>query len=185
MIREYQLTPLRTEGDYEDFRHPWEIQWSSDILLDFQRRDLSINAMYYFSVDKKSKAPLDFQKEGSLIDAHELWKILEKEGYCYLGDLNLLILQKLEYLDQVFHQAHFDEDYFRYLIETQKNACFRNQESFNDQPQKFRVLLDPAKGIQSFIHKKIETVRWGLLEHWESWISAIKNSLPSKNMSKK
>lgn len=69
-----------------------------------------------------------------------------------------MILQKLEYLDQVFHQAHFDEDYFRYLIETQKNACFRNQESFNDQPQKFRVLLDPAKGIQSFIHKKIETV---------------------------
>ena len=127
-------------------------------MLDFQRRDLSINAMYYFSVDKKSKAPLDFQKEGSLIDEQGLLKILEKEEYCYVADLNLLILQKLDYLDQVFHQAHFDEDYFRYLIETQKTAVFRNQETFDEQPQRFRVLLDPAKGVQSFIHKKVETV---------------------------
>ncbi|MCR5411562.1 MAG: hypothetical protein K6E76_00810 [Patescibacteria group bacterium] len=59
-------------------------------MLDFQRRDFTINAMYYFSTEKTTKAPLDFEKEGSLIDEPRLVKILQKEGYCFLEDLNFL-----------------------------------------------------------------------------------------------
>ncbi|MDR0859998.1 MAG: hypothetical protein LBO09_03270 [Candidatus Peribacteria bacterium] len=80
--------------------------------------------MYYFSITKQTKADLDFTKEGNQIDEKNLIKILEKEGYCYITNLNLLILKNEQYIQQVFGDAKFDETYFRYLIETQKEAYF-------------------------------------------------------------
>src|SRR3990167_2480654 len=46
---QYELTPLRTEGKYDDYRHPSDIQWSDNILDDAKRRDFTINCVYYFS----------------------------------------------------------------------------------------------------------------------------------------
>ena len=176
--REYQLTPLRTEGDYEDFRHPGEIQWSNDLLLDYQRRDFTINAMYYFSLPKTSKAPLDFVQEGSSIDEHKLVKILQQEGYCFLADINLLILRDAKYLDQVFHQAKFDEDYLRYLVETQKSAYFRKESDFSsfskEQFNSFRVLIDPSGGIDSFVSKKLQTVGMPDKRFWEDALRLVR-----------
>jgi tRNA nucleotidyltransferase/poly(A) polymerase len=43
----YELTPLRTESDYEDNRHPGEIVRSNNLLLDSERRDFTINCIYY------------------------------------------------------------------------------------------------------------------------------------------
>jgi hypothetical protein len=121
----YELTPLRTEGEYGDFRHPSEIQRSNDLIVDSQRRDFTINAMYYFSTTKQTKADLDFTQEGKPIDEKNLIKILEREGYCYLANLNLLILHNKQYIQQVFGNAKFDETYFRYLVETQREGYFR------------------------------------------------------------
>ena len=91
--RSYQLTPLRTEWDYEDFRHPWEINRSNDILLDAKRRDFSINAMYYFSVEQKTKKELDYVEDNSkILSELDLLKVLKTQWYCYLSDANLLIL---------------------------------------------------------------------------------------------
>ena len=123
--RNYQLTPLRTEGEYGDFRHPGEIERSNSLILDAQRRDFSINAMYYFSMEKQTKAPLDFVKDGRAIDARELVEILDDEGYCYVGNLNLLILREESFIHQIFNEARFDEDYFRYLVETQGEGYIR------------------------------------------------------------
>ena len=76
--RSYQLTPLRTEWDYEDFRHPWEINWSNDILLDAKRRDFTINAMYYFSVEQKTNKELDYvENEPKILSELDLLKILK------------------------------------------------------------------------------------------------------------
>ena len=47
----YELTPLRTENDYSDNRHPELINRQSDLLLDSNRRDFSINCIYYFSAE--------------------------------------------------------------------------------------------------------------------------------------
>ena len=52
-IIKYELTPLRTESWYEDTRHPDQITRSDDIILDSQRRDFTINCIYYFSVNHK------------------------------------------------------------------------------------------------------------------------------------
>ncbi len=157
--RSYQLTPLRTEWDYEDFRHPWEINWSNDILLDAKRRDFSINAMYYFSVEQKTKKELDYVKENpKILSESDLLKILKTQWYCYLSDINLLILTDSQFISQVFPQSHFDEYAFRYLVETQ-NECYITWEEKEKRPEKlFRVLIDSTWGIESMIHRKLTTV---------------------------
>lgn len=41
----YEVTTYRTEGKYEDYRRPSTVQFVSDLHLDLQRRDFTINAM--------------------------------------------------------------------------------------------------------------------------------------------
>ena len=157
--RSYQLTPLRTEWDYEDFRHPWEINRSNDILLDAKRRDFSINAMYYFSVEQKTKKELDYVKDNSkILSEQDLLKVLKTQWYCYLSDINLLILTDSQFISQVFPQSHFDEYAFRYLVETQ-NVCYHISDKSEKKSEKlFRVVIDSTWWIESMIHRKLTTV---------------------------
>lgn len=157
--RSYQLTPLRTEWDYEDFRHPWEINRSNDILLDAKRRDFSINAMYYFSVEQKTRKELDYVKENpKILSELDLLKVLKDQWYCYLSDINLLILTDSQFISQVFPQSHFDEYAFRYLVETQ-NTCYIISDQTEKKSEKlFRVVIDSTRWIESMIHRKLTTV---------------------------
>lgn len=157
--RSYQLTPLRTEWDYEDFRHPWEINRSNDILLDAKRRDFSINAMYYFFVEQKTKKELDYVKDNpKILSELDLLKVLKTQWYCYLSDINLLILTDSQFISQVFPSSHFDEYAFRYLIETQ-NACYNVWNQVEKKSEKvFRVLIDSTWWVDSMIHRKLTTV---------------------------
>ena len=157
--RSYQLTPLRTEWDYEDFRHPWEINRSNDILLDAKRRDFSINAMYYFSVEQKTKKELDYVKDNPKnLSELDLLKVLKTQWYCYFSDINLLILTDSQFISQVFPSSHFDEYAFRYLVETQ-NECYHISDQSEKRSEKvFRVLIDSTWWIESMIHRKLTTV---------------------------
>ena len=40
-----EITTMRKEDDYTDFRHPTKIEWTTQIEEDLQRRDFTINAM--------------------------------------------------------------------------------------------------------------------------------------------
>jgi len=40
-----EITTLRTDGMYEDKRHPVEVSWGMSLLTDLERRDFTINAM--------------------------------------------------------------------------------------------------------------------------------------------
>jgi tRNA nucleotidyltransferase (CCA-adding enzyme) len=40
------ITTLRVESGYSDYRHPSEIKFVKDIYLDYKRRDFTINAIY-------------------------------------------------------------------------------------------------------------------------------------------
>jgi len=196
--RSYQLTPLRTEWDYEDFRHPWEINWSNDILLDAKRRDFSINAMYYFSVEQKTKKELDFTKDNpKILSELDLFKVLKAQWYCYLSDINLLILTDWQFISQVFPSSHFDEYAFRYLIETQ-NTCYYTWNSKENKSEKlFRVLIDSTWWIESMIHRKLTTVWNPDQRFWEDALRLIRGlrlvnvcnyqllQLDKKNKSKK
>ena len=196
--RSYQLTPLRTEWDYEDFRHPWEINRSNDILLDAKRRDFSINAMYYFSVEQKTKKELDYVKENpKILSESDLLKVLKTQWYCYFSDINLLILTDSQFVSQVFPQSHFDEYAFRYLIETQ-NECYVTWEKEEKKSEKlFRVLIDSTWWIESMIHRKLTTVWEADQRFWEDALRLIRGlrlvnvcnyqllQLDKKNKSKK
>lgn len=154
---EYQLTPLRTEGSYGDFRHPEEIQRSNDLILDSQRRDFSINAMYYFSLPTQRKIDLPDSTAIQASTQSHLETLLAKEGYVYLKDLNLLILQHHEYITKTFPNAKFDEVFCRYLIETAQAVCLTETKG-NEDAYAFRILIDPQQGLQSLISRKLETV---------------------------
>lgn len=43
----YEVTTYRIDGEYEDSRHPKEVQFTSSLLEDLKRRDFTINAMAY------------------------------------------------------------------------------------------------------------------------------------------
>lgn len=43
----YEVTTYRIDGDYEDSRHPKNVEFTSDLILDLERRDFTINAMAY------------------------------------------------------------------------------------------------------------------------------------------
>jgi len=196
--RSYQLTPLRTEWDYEDFRHPWEINRSNDILLDAKRRDFSINAMYYFSVEKKTKKELDYVKENpKILSELDLLKVLKNQWYCYFSDINLLILTDPQFISQVFPQSHFDEYAFRYLVETQ-NECYVIWSQTEKKSKKlFRVVIDSTWWIESMIHRKLTTVWNPDQRFWEDALRLIRGlrlvnvcnyqllQLDKKNKSKK
>ena len=173
--RSYQLTPLRTEWGYEDFRHPWEINRSNDILLDAKRRDFSINAMYYFSVEQKTKKELDFVRDNpKILWELDLLKVLKNQWYCYFSDINLLIVTDSQFILQVFPQSHFDEYAFRYLIETQ-NSCYHIWDKEEKKPEKrFRVLIDSTWWLESLIHRKLTTVWEPDQRFWEDALRLIR-----------
>ena len=196
--RSYQLTPLRTEWDYEDFRHPWEINRSNDILLDAKRRDFSINAMYYFSMEQKTKKELDYIKDNpKILSELNLLKVLKTQWYCYLSDINLLILTDSQFISQVFPESHFDEYAFRYLVETQ-NECYHISDQVEKKSEKlFRVVIDSTGWIESMIHRKLTTVWNPDQRFWEDALRLIRGlrlvnvcnyqllQLDKKNKSKK
>jgi len=47
----FEVTTYRIDGEYEDARHPKEVQFTSNLLEDLKRRDFTINAMAYNAKD--------------------------------------------------------------------------------------------------------------------------------------
>ncbi len=45
--KNYEVTTFRIDGDYEDFRHPKGVSFTSDINKDLLRRDFTMNAIAY------------------------------------------------------------------------------------------------------------------------------------------
>ena len=43
----YEVTTYRIDGEYEDGRHPRQVEFTSDLLEDLKRRDFTINAIAY------------------------------------------------------------------------------------------------------------------------------------------
>ena len=52
----YQLTTLRSDGDYSDMRRPDTVQWENSLITDLSRRDFTINSM---AIDTKENLLFD------------------------------------------------------------------------------------------------------------------------------
>lgn len=142
----YELTPLRTEWDYGDFRHPGEITWSNDVVLDSQRRDFTINAMYYFSPQIPNKK---IKKSSKLLDTVQLKKSLDRQGVAEISEQNLLILQDQWLIAKLFADGIYHEDQMKYII---------NAYNLSLDVSGVRCLLDPQKGIQDLLQPVIRAV---------------------------
>ena len=130
--------------------------------------------MYYFSVEQKTKKELDYVKdEPKILSELELLKVLKNQWYCYLSDINLLILTDHQFISQVFPRSHFDEYAFRYLVETQ-NVCYHIWDKEEKSEKLFRVLIDSTWWLESLIHRKLTTVWEADQRFWEDALRLIR-----------
>ena len=58
----FEVTTFRTEGKYEDYRRPADVKFVSDLKLDLERRDFTINAMA-MGRDKTLHDPFDGRRD--------------------------------------------------------------------------------------------------------------------------
>lgn len=124
----YELTPLRTEGKYDDFRHPGEIERSNDVLLDSNRRDFTINCIYYTNTKRTQEHEKHIAKKNihNYSDDDTFIQKLNDQGYILFKDLpagrqglNLLILQDHKHISKLFKEGFFHDDH---LIQMLKSA---------------------------------------------------------------
>jgi len=151
----YELTPLRAETGYADFRHPEEIFWSDDLLLDYQRRDFTINALYYYT--KKLKTPK--YDENKVLSEELIIKVLNQEGFIYLKDFSTLIVQDRKLISQLFPKWKCDVDFLYYLLDIQK--YWYSLWEFIAPEKKYTeidIIIDPALWLHDIYHKKLQTV---------------------------
>ncbi len=152
----YELTPLRTENEYSDNRHPESINRQNDILLDSNRRDFSINCIYYFSSDfKKSNLNKEFKKHNKISDEDLFTKSLKDNGVVFYSDFNLLVVQDENYISKLFPEWQFDQTFATYLIDTLHEDFVNKKRSTES---KIRIIIDPHKWIQDTINRKIKCV---------------------------
>lgn len=154
---QYELTPLRTENEYSDNRHPEKIQRQDDLILDSNRRDFTINSLYYFStsLDKKHFILSDKLAKKKITNIVELQKSLEKNGILFYQDQNLLIIQDHKYISKLFDKWHFNSDFAIYLLDTIKELFILKKKSKDNI---IRIIIDPHKWLQDILKKTIKCV---------------------------
>lgn len=146
----YELTPLRTETSYKDFRHPDEINWTNDLLLDSQRRDFTINCIYYTNT---KISEINSKNSEKIRDFEHFSKILSINWFIYLVDKNILILQDHKLISSIFPQSKLNQ---KALL----NLLNKNQYFFDEikNSTSLWILIDPQKGIDDIINRQIKAV---------------------------
>jgi len=172
----YEITPLRTESWYQDFRHPEEINRSDDIILDSKRRDFTINSLYFFA-DKSSKKP---SKKVALINKKELLNWLDNNWIYWIEWSNLLIIQNHDIINKIFKDGIYHKENLSWVIQKYK---LWNESDY------FYFIIDPNKWIQDLFDKKIRAV-WNpnnrfqedalRLLRWLRFVNVLNNQLKQK-----
>lgn len=152
----YELTPLRTENDYSDNRHPEMINWQNDILLDSDRRDFSINCIYFFSQNFESKSlKKEFKTKYKISDIENLQKSLKNNWFVFYTDINLLIIQDHNLVSKTFPEWKFDPDFVEYLLDICKESFFGWQKT---KQNIIHIIIDPHNWIWDLLNRKIKCV---------------------------
>lgn len=149
----YELTPLRTESWYKDTRHPDKITRSDDILLDSARRDFTINCIYYFSTEYKFNIPNTKKNE----EKRDLLKIIKEDWINFIPGLNILIVQKHDYIKNLFKNWILQKEFLDYLLNTFKNKSISKSKKNEINSNTIRIIIDPFNWIQDLIIRKLQT----------------------------
>lgn len=151
----YELTPLRTESWYKDTRHPDKITRSDDIILDSARRDFTINCIYYFSTEYKFKV----WKNKNIEEKRNYLDAIKEDWINFFPGLNILIIQKHDYIQKLFKDWIFQPDFLDYLLDITKNKTVIQWKSKNIEISSniIRIIIDPFNWIQDIIIRKLQT----------------------------
>lgn len=138
---------MRTESNYEDFRHPDEIVWSNDLLLDSKRRDFTINCMYYTNIPyvKEYTSLLDTKNINKHTDDETFLKRLDDHGYLFIKDANLLIIQDHAHIAKLFTEGIFQKEHLVSMLKSATIFSFNLHSKSNIQNSKLRIVIDPHK----------------------------------------
>lgn len=154
---QYEITPLRTEWWYNDYRHPGEIQWSKNILDDAKRRDFTINCLYYFSVAMTPLLTKSFaNKEAKKYSDELLLKQLKNEWIAYIASENLIVVQKHELIAQFWVDGVFDVHAFVAYSDFIKEGFVSENSIHKNKTLQF--IIDPYEGIHDLINRKLKAV---------------------------
>lgn len=139
---QYEITPLRTESWYQDFRHPEEITRSNNILLDAQRRDFTINSLYFFADTSKKTPVIDY-----IFHEKEVFSGLKNNGI--VGINNILIIQNHDIITTLFEDGIYHKEK---LADVVKKYTLGNESEF------IYFILDPNKWIQDLFSRTLRAV---------------------------
>ena len=147
--------------------------------MDSDRRDFTFNCIYYsvqtlhatsqqkITTPKKAKSTdtINHTSTKEKINTEKFVKLLEKHGFIFIQDLNLYIIQDHNYISKLFKNGQFQSDFLPYLQNiTKENVIFSAPLSageglgVREKIQNLKFIIDPHKGIQDLINKKIKTV---------------------------
>ena len=156
-VIKYELTPLRTESEYNDSRHPDIINWSNDVLLDSKRRDFTINCIYYTNVPYKAEytSLIDKKNIHKYSDDETFLKRLDDHWYLYITNQNLLIIQDHTIIAKLFAEGNFQADQIKNIL---KSATVFTIGKKSEIGKLLRIIVDPHKWIHDSIHKKLRAV---------------------------
>ena len=148
---------MRTESNYEDFRHPGEITRSNDVLLDSKRRDFTINCMYYTHVPYKAEYTTFIDKKNihKYSDDETFFKRLDDHGYLYIKNSNVLIVQDHSHIANLFTAGKIQSEH---LITMLKSATTFVIGKKVETSKVLRIVVDPHKGIHDSIHRRLKAV---------------------------
>ncbi len=144
----YEITPFREEWWYSDHRHPDDIVWSDDVLLDSNRRDFTVNCLYFTTLvfPQLAKKSHTLSDDPCVVDELFLSQ-LDDHGAHFVD--NVLILQSHDLIARCFPSWVADLDYVFSLLKLL---------SPEKQSYSIGVLLDPHRGLQDIHSQKISCV---------------------------
>lgn len=154
---QYEITPLRTEWWYDDYRHPGEINRSKNVLDDAKRRDFTINCLYYFVT--KTSTLIDkslAHKEQVVYSDEALLKQLKNEWIAYDMSNNIVIVQKHSLIEQFFVDGVFDVHAFIAYSDFIKQWFVDGNKAKKHKTLQF--VIDPYEWIQDIINRKLKAV---------------------------
>ena len=154
---QYEITPFRKEWLYKDLRHPSQIEWTDNLIMDSKRRDFTINSIYYTFVKlhnriAKTKLSDYFSKDIiNKIKTHlqiddidtKFEKKLKSLWAVFIKKYNILILQSEEFIEKIVVNWKLNKSLLKAIL---------------PDVNKLHIIADPAKWINDIIHQKLKAV---------------------------
>ena len=153
----YELTPLRTESNYQDNRHPGEIIRSNSLLLDSARRDFTINCIYYTNYAYSTTLGA-LPVGNSTGQEKQITSLLDRFGYVYLADTSTYILQNHEIIEHLFQDGIFQHNFFKEWLKSVHPETILGERKGKKNPINLRFIIDPHHWIQDVEQRKLRAV---------------------------